>query len=72
MHRAIPFCHRRPLRGQNNPTIHTLTAPAHGNTIFDFQPTQDSGVNFALDAAKHNRNTQTHNTKKQTTMHAKN
>ena len=33
----IPFCCLRPVCDRNNPMIHTLTVPAHGNTICDPQ-----------------------------------
>jgi len=32
-----PFCHLQLVHGQNNPSIHTWTAPADENTACDLQ-----------------------------------
>ena len=37
MYVTIPFCHLRLAHGQNNPSIHTWTVPAHENTACDLQ-----------------------------------
>jgi len=35
----LPLYHLRPVCDRNNPMIHTLTVPAHGNIISDSQST---------------------------------
>ena len=38
---CLPFYHLRQVCDRNSPTIHTLTEPSHGNTVCNFQSTNE-------------------------------
>jgi len=48
MYVTLPFCHLRLVHGQNNPSIHTWTVPAHENTACDLLSERQQIKNLQL------------------------